>query len=208
MAKDSTPTPRAKKVIRTNVKVPDDSALLVVKSSIYPWADLIPKGDAEPTGNFFVEAEDEAAARLAKSSINSSGLNYYLKRKLRLIPVIVPSLINGTYGCVCTAIRDRSQEVGHTGPGVGGSWGKFRPNSEGSIPSPVYMKVRGAFSNVMFTYIVDECTPTRHFFARLRLCKHKTRTEKMTMNQSLMKIWNEHYDPGKFKRFVTFHKEV
>jgi len=79
--------------------VTDFEELVSVKKSIYPWEDL------EGGGNFFVECDDLEEARGLKSSVNASGLNYYLKRKINLIPVLaVAKLKNGKVGIVCSAI--------------------------------------------------------------------------------------------------------
>jgi len=74
--------------------------LVSVKRSIYPWEDL-KSGD----GNFFVACDNEDEARALKSSINSSGLNYYLKRQIKLVPiVIVAKMGDGTNGVLASAI--------------------------------------------------------------------------------------------------------
>ena len=112
MAKDPK-TPRVQRTIRSNVA--EAEALIVVKKSIYPWDDLIPqKGDSPsaPARNFFVECGSRDEAKTMRSSINSSGLNYYLKRKLGLIPVVVASRIgegeDETFGVFCTVVADDS----------------------------------------------------------------------------------------------------
>ncbi len=51
---------------------------------------------------------------------------------------------------------------------------------------------------MMFKYTVDICSPTHHFFASLGLCEHKFRTEKVTMNQALSKIYYDAYKPNRF----------
>jgi len=90
---------RVSRKIETNVG--DFEELVSVKRSIYPWDSLIDN----PGGNFFIECEDEDAARSLKSSVNSSGLNYYLKRKINLVPVCaVARMKDGRNGVVATAI--------------------------------------------------------------------------------------------------------
>ncbi len=97
---------RAARNIRANV-TDTGEALLVTKSSIYPWDDLIPQKDDKAGAsarNFFVDAEDAADAKTMKSSIISSGQNYYNKRRMPFTPVVVPTKQkDGTYGCVCYA---------------------------------------------------------------------------------------------------------
>jgi len=73
--------------------------LVSVKRSIYPW-DSLKSGD----GNFFVECDDLDEARASKGSIRSSGLNYYLKRKINLVPVSVVVKMGDKVGVLCTAI--------------------------------------------------------------------------------------------------------
>ena len=88
---------RKNRIITANVKKFEE--LVVVKKSIYPWEDL-GSGD----GNFFVACDDEAEARSLKSSLVSSGLNYYLKRKIKLVPVVVSVKIGDEFGVLCSAI--------------------------------------------------------------------------------------------------------
>ena len=54
--------------------------------------------------------------------------------------------------------------------------------------------VRGAFLDVFYTRFEDECSPTRHFFANLKLCKHKGKIVKTTMAKDLKKIFHEEYE--------------
>lgn len=80
--------------------------LVSVKRSIYPWDDLIPQEDDDPkkaARNFFVDCDDADAARALKSSVNSSGLNYFLKRRINLIPILQVGNLNGTAGILCMA---------------------------------------------------------------------------------------------------------
>lgn len=88
---------RKNRTITANVKSFEE--LVSVKTSIYPWQDL-KSGD----GNFFVACDDEAEARTLKGSIRSSGLNFYLKRKIKLVPVVVVAKIDDAFGVVCSAI--------------------------------------------------------------------------------------------------------
>lgn len=52
---------------------------------------------------------------------------------------------------------------------------------------------KGAFQDVIYDRFEDECTPTRHFFARLGLCKHKGKYIKTTMAKDLRKIFDREY---------------
>ena len=79
--------------------VADFEELVSVNRSIYPW-DSLGNGD----GNFFVECDDLDAARASKASIKSSGLNYYLKRQIKLVPVAVVVQMGDKLGVLCTAI--------------------------------------------------------------------------------------------------------
>ena len=74
--------------------------LVSVKRSIYPWDDL-----KEAGANFFVEFDDLDKARTAKASIKNSGLNYFLKRKINLVPMLkVCKLESGEVGVLCIAV--------------------------------------------------------------------------------------------------------
>lgn len=53
--------------------------------------------------------------------------------------------------------------------------------------------VRGAFQDVIYDRWKDECSPIRHFFAKLRLCKHKGKYVKTTLQKDLRKIFHETY---------------
>ena len=110
MPKSNTPTARTARTIRSNVV--DMEALVVVKRSIYPWEKLIPQKDDKPDGparNFFVECKDREEAAKMRSSINSSGQNYFLKRKIPLTPVITAGVLpDGTFGVYCLAVADGS----------------------------------------------------------------------------------------------------
>jgi len=94
---------RKERTITANVKKFEE--LVSVKSSIYPWEDLVNKEGEGTGGNFFVECDDMAEARGLKSSVTGSGQNYYLKRKINLLPVCVAAkLDDGRVGVVATAI--------------------------------------------------------------------------------------------------------
>ena len=56
-----------------------------------------------------------------------------------------------------------------------------------------FMLVRGAFGDVFYDRWKDECSPVRHFFAKLGLCKHKGKIVKATMTKELKKIFHEAY---------------
>lgn len=58
----------------------------LVKKSKYPWDFLAANKPAEK--NFFVECENQAESDKLKSSVYSSGRQYYLKRKINRIPVV------------------------------------------------------------------------------------------------------------------------
>ena len=88
---------RKNRVITQNVKSFEE--LVSVKKSIYPW-DTLQSGD----GNFFVACDDLDEARSTKGSIRASGLNYYMKRKVNLVPVAVVVKIGDEVGVLCTAI--------------------------------------------------------------------------------------------------------
>ncbi len=85
------------RVITANVEKFEE--LVSVKKSIYNWQDL--KSGA---GNFFVACDDEAEARALKGSVRSSGMNYYMKRKINLIPVVIVAKLGDTVGVLCSAI--------------------------------------------------------------------------------------------------------
>jgi len=89
---------RVSRTIQTNVA--NFEELVSVKRSIYPWDSLIDN----PGGNFFINCDDEEAARSLKSSVNSSGLNYYLKRKIDLVPVCIVAKLEDTFGVLASAI--------------------------------------------------------------------------------------------------------
>jgi hypothetical protein len=89
---------RKNRVITANVA--NFEELVSVKRSIYPWESLV----EDPGGNFFVECDDETEARTLKSSVNSSGLNYYLKRKINLVPVTTVAKLGEKFGVVCMVI--------------------------------------------------------------------------------------------------------
>jgi len=103
-------TERAARVITANVAEYEE--LVSVKKSIYPWDDLIPQpDDAEdaPARNFLVACDDVDSARATMGSVRSSGLNFYLKRKINLVPVTsVVKLKNGSIGVLCVAIAPAS----------------------------------------------------------------------------------------------------
>ena len=56
------------------------------------------------------------------------------------------------------------------------------------------MIVRGEFSDLLGEIPIDECSPVRHFFAKLRFCKHKVRYEKKTLDETICDIWNKEFD--------------
>ncbi|MEE8113070.1 MAG: hypothetical protein V3T23_01825 [Nitrososphaerales archaeon] len=101
---------RVARVITSNVA--NFEELVSVKKSIYPWEDLVPQDDDDgdaPARNFLVAADDVDAARATMGSVRSSGLNYYLKRKINLVPVTsVVKLKNGSIGVLCVAIAPSS----------------------------------------------------------------------------------------------------
>jgi len=88
---------RVTRTIQTNVASFEE--LVSVKRSIYPWDSL-----KSAEGNFFVECEDEDAARSLKGSVKSSGTNFYLKRRTGLLPVVIVATVDGTFGVLCSAI--------------------------------------------------------------------------------------------------------
>ena len=90
---------RAERIITTNVKAADFEELVSVKKSIYPW-DSLKSGD----GNFFVECADRKAAAATKASIKSSGQNYYLKRQINLLPIVIVVKMGDKTGVLCSAI--------------------------------------------------------------------------------------------------------
>lgn len=89
---------KAPKVIQKNVAKFQE--LVSVKRSIYPWDSLV-ENDG---GNFFIECTDEDEARKTKSSANGSGLNYYMKRKINLVPVCVVAKVGDKFGVLATVI--------------------------------------------------------------------------------------------------------
>jgi len=94
---------RKNRTITANVKSFEE--LVTVKSSIYPWQDLVDEDGNAKGENFFVECDDMVEARGLKSSVRGSGQNYYLKRKINLVPICVAAkLKDGRVGVVCTAI--------------------------------------------------------------------------------------------------------
>ena len=89
---------RTPRKITSNVQSFEE--LVSVKRSIYPWDDL-----QEVGANFFVEFDDLDKAKTAKASIKNSGLNYFLKRKINLVPALkVCKLESGVVGVLCIAI--------------------------------------------------------------------------------------------------------
>jgi hypothetical protein len=97
---------RVARVITANVA--DFETLVSVKKSIYPWDDLIPQNDdAEdaPTRNFLVGCEDVETARSRIGAIRSSGQNFYMKRRINLVPVTaVVQMSDDSIGVLCTAV--------------------------------------------------------------------------------------------------------
>ncbi len=94
---------RKNRTITQNIAADSFEELVSVKSSIYPWDDLADK--ETETENFFIDCDDLDEARGLKHSVNSSGLNYYLKRKINFVPVIVVAKMkNGKVGLVCSVI--------------------------------------------------------------------------------------------------------
>ncbi len=75
----------------------------VIKKSKYPWDAIIPEND-EPPKHFFVQCEDEGEAAQLRTSIHSSGTNYYLKRNLNLVPVCRAMQVDGKWGVAAVAI--------------------------------------------------------------------------------------------------------
>ena len=59
--------------------------LVSVKRSIYPWDSLVPEEGEEP------------------------GLNYYLKRKIKLIPVVIVAKVGDKVGVLCSVISDDAE---------------------------------------------------------------------------------------------------
>jgi len=90
-------TEKKGRTIKTNVASFEE--LVPVKRSIYPWESL-----KNGTGNFFIECDDLDAARSLKGSVRSSGINYYLKRKAGLLPVVIVAQVGETVGVLCSAI--------------------------------------------------------------------------------------------------------
>ena len=89
---------RTPRKITSNVQSFEE--LVSVKRSIYPWDDL-----KEAGSNFFVEFDDLDKAKTAKASIKNSGLNYFLKRKINLVPMLkVCKLESGAVGVLCIAV--------------------------------------------------------------------------------------------------------
>jgi len=94
---------RKNRAITQNIEENSFEELVSVKRSIYPWDDLA--DEEKETENFFVECDDLDEARGLKSSVKNSGENYYLKRKIDLVPVIVVAKMkNGKVGLVCSVI--------------------------------------------------------------------------------------------------------
>jgi len=63
--------------------------------------------------------------------------------------------------------------------------------------------VRGSFQDMPYDRWVDECSPTRHFFANLGLCKHRGKWVKTTLTKDLKKIFHEAYkEKPNFKKWV------
>jgi hypothetical protein len=68
----------------------------MVKESKYPWAEL---GKAEPKEKyFFVGCENQEEADTLRSSVYSSGRNYFLKRKIARIPIVRVMETDGRWG--------------------------------------------------------------------------------------------------------------
>jgi len=53
--------------------------------------------------------------------------------------------------------------------------------------------VRGEFVDIIYDRWEDECSPIRHFFAKLGLCKHKGKYVKTNVRKNLRKIFYEEY---------------
>ena len=69
--------------------------------------------------------------------------------------------------------------------------------------------VRGQFQDIMYDRWEDECSPTRHFFAKLGLCKHKGKYVKTTLAKENRKIFHESYkdQPVNFKPIFRKKKD-
>jgi len=90
---------RKNRIITQNVTKFEE--LVTVKRSVYDWEFL----KENPEANFFVACDSEEEAKTLKSSINSSGQNFFMKRKINLLPVvIVVKLDAGGIGVLCSAI--------------------------------------------------------------------------------------------------------
>lgn len=61
----------------------------IIKGSKYPWLDIVgdPDNKDAPAKHFFVECDTKEEAEKLKSSIHSSGVNFYLKRSMGLVPI-------------------------------------------------------------------------------------------------------------------------
>jgi len=88
---------KANRTIQQNVA--NFEELVSVKRSIYPWDSLTEVGS-----NFFIECDDIEEARQLKGSVRSSGLNYYMKRKIDLVPVVIAAQLEDKVGVLCTAV--------------------------------------------------------------------------------------------------------
>ena len=98
--------PRVKRTIHSQVdmRVPQ-----LVKSSIYPWDSLVPQDEDDPNAparNFLVECASLEDAEKIRSSIYSSGRNYFQKRGTGLMPLCRVVDSDGLIGVGCWAIPD------------------------------------------------------------------------------------------------------
>lgn len=101
-----TPTPRKDRrivVLEETLDVPQ-----LVKTSKYPW-DALTEG-APLSKNFFVECDSKEEAEQIRSSVFSSGRNFYLKRHIPLRPECRVMQVGEAWGVVCWAKPDEPKK--------------------------------------------------------------------------------------------------
>lgn len=95
--------PKTRKVrpisIQENIEIPP-----MVKESKYPWGELAEATPKEK--NFFIECESEEEANRLRSSVYSSGRNYYLKRKIARVPVVRVIQVGDSFGVGAWSVAD------------------------------------------------------------------------------------------------------
>lgn len=100
--------PPKRQVEVDEISFPEDLELPpIMKESKYPWGMLAAHPPKKKS--FFVKCSDKQSAEDIRSSIFSSGRNYYLKRKINRVPVCRVMQINDVWGVGAQAWEDETK---------------------------------------------------------------------------------------------------